>query len=93
MPRKLMTASTNIGSTSRLNTSAYQALDNGPDLEGLRNQASDIIDSILLETGPEGSEIRDRLRRCVSRNRGYPERALLQHLMSTRPRSQSPISA
>jgi hypothetical protein len=93
MPHKLMTTSTNNGTISRLDTSDSQARDNFPDLEGLRIQASDIIDSILLETGPEDSEIRDTLRRCVSRNRGNPERALLQHLMSTRNRSQSRISA
>jgi hypothetical protein len=62
------------------------------DVETLRHQASDIIESILEETEPEGSEIRDRLRLCLSRNAGNPERALLQHLMSLRSRGHAALS-
>jgi hypothetical protein len=66
-----------------------QSPDKFLDVETLRHQASDIIESILDETEPEGSEIRDRLRLCVSLNVGNPERALLQHLMSLRSRNQA----
>lgn len=66
-----------------------RASDKFLDVETLRHQASDIIESILEESEPEGSEVRDTLRLCLSLNVGNPERALLQHLMSLRSRSQA----
>jgi hypothetical protein len=93
MPRKVLTAKTTKGTVSLLDPHTFQGVYEGEELDALRRQATDIIDSILAETGPEGSEIRDRLRRCLSRNRSHPERALLQHLMSTRAPSPTSLSA
>ncbi|WP_458113379.1 hypothetical protein M1D88_04485 [Arthrobacter sp. R1-13] len=87
MPRKRMTKAGTPESGSDAGNPL--ATDKFLDVETLRHQASDIIDSILGETEPEGSEIRDRLRLCLSLNAGNPERALLQHLMSLRSRSQA----
>jgi hypothetical protein len=84
MPRKRMTKA---APTSGSDAGNPPRIDKFPHVETLRHQASDIIESILDETGPEGSEIRDRLRLCLSLNMDNPERALLQHLMSLRSRS------
>ena len=86
MPRRRMTKAVAPESGSG---TGNRATDKFLDVETLRHQASDIIESILGETEPEGSEIRDRLRLCLSLNAGNPERALLQHLMSLRSRSQA----
>ncbi|CAN7239920.1 5S rRNA maturation endonuclease (ribonuclease M5) [Arthrobacter sp. PvP023] len=51
-------------------------------LEPIRHQSWEIINAILTDTDPEGSEIRNQLRRCLNKNQGNPERALLMHLMS-----------
>ncbi len=56
-------------------------------LEPIRHQSWEIISAILADTDPEGSEIRNQLRRCLSKNQGNPERALLMHLMSMPGRS------
>lgn len=87
MPRKRMTKAAARESGSDAGNPA--GIDKFPNVETLRHQASDIIESILDETEPSGSEVRDRLRLCMSLNVGNPERALLQHLMSLRSRSQA----
>lgn len=53
-------------------------------IESLRWQAQEIIDEVLSkdETGEELT--RASLRRCVARNPGRPEPALLEHLMTRR---------
>jgi hypothetical protein len=51
-------------------------------LEPIRHQSWEIINAILVDTDPEGSEIRNQLRRCLGKTRGSPEGALLMHLMS-----------
>ena len=56
-------------------------------LEPIRHQSWEIINAILLDTNPDGCEIRNQLRHCLSRNQGNPERALLMHLMSMPGRS------
>ncbi|WP_309106660.1 hypothetical protein [Arthrobacter sp.] len=89
MPRKRMTKAVTPKSGSGTGNPNPRAADKFVDVETLRHQASDIIESILGETEPEGSEIRERLRLCLSLNAGNPERALLQHLMSLRSRSQA----
>ncbi|MBT2535288.1 hypothetical protein J7I79_03890 [Arthrobacter sp. ISL-69] len=60
-------------------------------LEPIRHQSWEIINAILADTDPEGSEIRNQLRRCLSKNQGNPERALLMHLMSMPGRSEPAI--
>jgi hypothetical protein len=87
MPRKRMTKA--VAPESKSDAGNPLGPDKFLDVETLRHQASDIIESILDETEPEGSEIRDRLRLCLSLNVGNPERALLQHLMSLRSRNQA----
>ena len=52
--------------------------------ESLRWQAQEIIDEVLRGTAPGEELARARLRRCVARNPGKPERALLQQLMINR---------
>ncbi|RAX46123.1 hypothetical protein DQ354_07120 [Arthrobacter sp. AQ5-06] len=52
--------------------------------ESLRWQAQEIIDEVLRGTAPGEELARARLRRCVARNPGRPERALLQQLMLNR---------
>jgi hypothetical protein len=56
-------------------------------LEPIRHQSWEIINAILLDTNPDGCEIRNQLRHCLSRNQGNPERDLLMHLMSLPGRS------
>jgi hypothetical protein len=56
-------------------------------LEPIRHQSWEIINAILTDNDPEGSENRNQLRRCLNKNRGNPERALLMHLMSMPGRS------
>lgn len=58
--------------------------------ESLRWQAQEIIDEVLRGTSPGEELARARLRRCVARNPGKPERALLQQLMINRdPQGES----
>lgn len=52
--------------------------------ESLRWQAQEIIDEVLQGTSPDEELARARLRRCVARNPGRPERALLQQLTFSR---------
>ncbi|TLM75449.1 hypothetical protein [Pseudarthrobacter sp. NamB4] len=56
-------------------------------LESLRWQAQEIIDEILCGKEPGEELARARLRRCVARNPGRPERALLEQLMTNRDRT------
>ncbi|TQJ58795.1 hypothetical protein FBY30_1031 [Arthrobacter sp. SLBN-83] len=52
-------------------------------LESLRWQAQEIIDELLADTNPAEELARARLRRCVARNPGQPEKALLEQLMAS----------
>ncbi|TLM88089.1 hypothetical protein [Pseudarthrobacter sp. NamE5] len=56
-------------------------------LESLRWQAQEIIDEILCGKEPGEELARARLRRCVARNPGRPERALLEQLVTNRDRT------
>ena len=49
-------------------------------IESLRWQAQEIIDELLGSREPSEELTRARLRRCVARNPGRPERALLEQL-------------
>lgn len=53
-------------------------------IESLRWQAQEIIDEVLCGREPGEELARTRLRRCVARNPGRPERALLEQLMTSR---------
>ncbi|TLM81340.1 hypothetical protein FDW83_16140 [Pseudarthrobacter sp. NamE2] len=53
-------------------------------LESLRWQAQEIIDELLVSKEPGEELSRARLRRCVARNPGRPERALLEQLTANR---------
>lgn len=53
-------------------------------IESLRWQAQEIIDELLASKEPAEELSRARLRRCVARNPGRPERALLEQLMTNR---------
>ncbi|VXB88086.1 conserved hypothetical protein [Arthrobacter sp. 9AX] len=55
-------------------------------IESLRWQAQEIIDEVLHRDEPAEELARARLRRCVARNPGRPERALLEQLMTSRDR-------
>ncbi|MGX5715576.1 hypothetical protein [Arthrobacter sp. MAHUQ-56] len=55
-------------------------------IESLRWQAQEIIDELLCSKDPADEPVRDRLRHCVARNPGRPERALLEQLMTSRDR-------
>lgn len=52
-------------------------------IESLRWQAQEIIDEVLCSKDPREERVRDRLRGCVARNPGRPERALLEQLMNS----------
>jgi hypothetical protein len=52
-------------------------------IESLRWQAQEIIDEVLCSKDPREERVRNRLRGCVARNPGRPERALLEQLMSS----------
>jgi hypothetical protein len=56
--------------------------ENPGDLEPLRRQVSAIIETILVDTKPEGAPVRQQLRQHVANNPGRPEKALLSHLLS-----------
>ena len=56
-------------------------------IESLRWQAQEIIDELLGGQDPCEELARARLRRCVARNPGRPERALLEQLMINRDHS------
>ncbi|KIS28580.1 hypothetical protein TV39_04015 [Arthrobacter sp. SPG23] len=91
MPKKTLSAVGARQGGSRQARSGIHAV-GGPvrgrvNLEPIRHQAWEIIDAILTDTNPDGSEIRNQLRRCLNKNRGNPERALLMHLMSLPGRS------
>jgi hypothetical protein len=55
-------------------------------VESLRWQAQEIIDEVLCRDEPAEELARARLRRCVARNPGRPERALLEQLLTSRDR-------
>jgi hypothetical protein len=52
-------------------------------IESLRWQAQEIIDEVLRRDEPAEELAGARLRRCVARNPGQPERALLEQLMTS----------
>ena len=95
MPKKMLSAVKSHQGDSRQARSGIHAV-GGPvsgrvNLEPIRHQSWEIINAILMDTDPEGSEIRNQLRRCLSKNPGNPERALLMHLMSMPGRSAPAI--
>jgi hypothetical protein len=51
-------------------------------LAALREQAQDIIDEVLSGTEPNGEHLRAKLRSSIARHPGFPELALLEHLMN-----------
>jgi hypothetical protein len=53
-------------------------------IESLRWQAQEIIDEVLRGREPGEELARARLRRCVAKHPGRPERALLEQLMVSR---------
>ena len=53
-------------------------------IESLRWQAQEIIDEVLCSREPGEELARARLRRCVAKHPGRPERALLEQLMINR---------
>lgn len=54
-----------------------------PGISEVGLQAQEIIASILEDPTPGLAEVKLRLRRCVAAHPGFPERALLAHLMET----------
>lgn len=56
-------------------------LDGTDNLATLREQAQEIIDEVLNGSGPEGEQVRAKLRASVLRHPGRPDHALLEHLM------------
>jgi len=91
MPKKLLSAAESHQGNPWQARSGIHAV-GGPvrgrvNLEPIRHQSWEIINAILMDNDPEGSEIRNQLRRCLNKNRGNPERALLMHLMSMPGRS------
>ena len=63
-----------------------------PDIPGISAigvQAQEIIASILGDPAPGLAEVRHRLRKCLADHPGYPERALLAHLMQTSEQANS----
>ncbi|GAA3314386.1 hypothetical protein GCM10017710_21000 [Arthrobacter ramosus] len=56
--------------------------DDSDSLAGLREQAQDIIDEVLSGTEPSGEHLRAKLRSSIARHPGFPELALLEHLMN-----------
>ena len=91
MPKKMLSAVESHQGDSWQTHSGIHAV-GGPvsgrvNLEPIRHQSWEIINAILMDNDPEGSEIRNQLRRCLNKNRGNPERALLMHLMSMPGRS------
>jgi 5S rRNA maturation endonuclease (ribonuclease M5) len=95
MPKKMLSAVNSHQGDSWQTRSGIHAV-GGPvsgrvNLEPIRHQSWEIINAILMDTDPEGSEIRNQLRRCLSKNQGNPERALLMHLMSMPGRSAPAI--
>jgi 5S rRNA maturation endonuclease (ribonuclease M5) len=91
MPKKMLSAVSSHQGDSRQARSGIHAVGGSVsgrvNLEPIRHQSWEIINEILMDTDPEGSEIRNQLRRCLSKNQGNPERALLMHLMSMPGRS------
>jgi hypothetical protein len=55
-------------------------------IESLRWQAQEIIDEVLCSKDPGEELARTRLRGCIARNPGQPERALLEQLLTSRDR-------
>lgn len=51
-------------------------------LAALREQAQGIIDDVLGGTEPDREQMRARLRSSLARHPGFPELALLEHLMN-----------
>jgi hypothetical protein len=62
--------------------SSPQPREAGHDLVPLRGQVTEIINTILGETGPDEAEVRENLRRHVANHPGRPEKALLKHLLN-----------
>ncbi len=56
--------------------------DDSDSLAALRGQAQDIIDEVLSGTEPSGEYLRAKLRASIARHPGFPELALLEHLMN-----------
>lgn len=56
--------------------------DDSGSLAALRGQAQDIIDEVLSGTEPSGEHLRAKLRSSIARHPGFPELALLEHLMN-----------
>lgn len=52
-------------------------------IQSLRWQAQEIINDVLSRHKPGEELARARLRRCLARNPGRPERALLEHLRAS----------
>jgi hypothetical protein len=52
-----------------------------PGISEVGLQAQEIIASILEDPTPGLAEVKLRLRRCLAAHPGFPERALLAHLM------------
>jgi hypothetical protein len=52
------------------------------DLDLLRQQVLDIISSVLEDGGPEYAGAKSRLRQCLAHHIGFPEKALLEHLLA-----------
>jgi hypothetical protein len=56
--------------------------DGNDSVAALREQAQDIIDEVLGGTEPGGEHLRAKLRSSIARHPGFPELALLEHLMN-----------
>lgn len=56
--------------------------DDSASLSALRGQAQEIIDEVLNGTEPSGEHLRAKLRASIARHPGFPELALLEHLMN-----------
>jgi len=52
-------------------------------------QSREIIETILADPDPELAEVRQRLRKHVAAHPGFPEQALLGHLLETGQRNSS----
>lgn len=56
--------------------------DDNDSLAALREQAQEIIAEVLSGTEPSGEHLRAKLRSSIARHPGFPELALLEHLMN-----------
>lgn len=55
----------------------------------LAAQSLEIIDSILADPNPGLAGIQEQLRRCVAAYPGFPDKALLAHMLETRRQANS----